>query len=440
MQADVHGSADSDAVRQISSGRAISTRSSSTQIGVDACGPGSSVPSLSKEKEALGIGMARPDDGNNDATVGDEAGAQVFPVLSKLKAISLVATLTAAMILNSSSYSLAFGSLLLLFGRLADIHGHKLVFTLGMGWFCIWSIAVGLAPNEISIDLFRAFQGMGAGAAIPAALGILGSSFAPSQAKSAAFATFSAGAPIGGSLGCVFGGVFTQYATWRAIFYVSAGLAALICVAGYFVIPPDHWKTPYIPVLFCVGIIMIAAFWFWEKHVEFGRCGVPLMRTSLWHKGKFAPVMLLAGLGWAGFSSFMFFSTLWFQDFEGLTPIMATVRFLPSPVTGIVLNVLVQRVSAPYWEFQFPSFILVVFGADFVFSVGIMYVSKIAGPGEQALAGGVFNMVTQVGTAIGLAIMTVIQAKVTASEVERLGGVYNPNSVRIISLHSRLVS
>jgi MFS family permease len=63
-----------------------------------------------------------------------------------------------------------------------------------MSWGSLWAIAVALAPNEISIDIFRAIQGLGAAAAIPASLGILASSFNPSRRKSIAFATFAAGA------------------------------------------------------------------------------------------------------------------------------------------------------------------------------------------------------------------------------------------------------
>ncbi|KAM0751514.1 putative efflux transporter [Meredithblackwellia eburnea MCA 4105] len=446
-----------------------------------------------------------------------------FPVLSTFQSVMLIGTMTCAMILNimqvqsivltlehigkdlhisipnyqwlSSSYALSFGGLLLLFGRIADLFGHKRVFLMGMSWFCIWSVAVGVAPNEISIDLFRALQGAGAGAAIPSALGILGSSFAPSQLKSTAFATFAAGAPIGGVFGGVLGGIFAQYATWRAVFWFSAGFALMLVVCGYFFIPPDRkrhldedrsidwigaalvtsglvlatfaladgssaakgWKTPYIPALLVVGVILLATFWFWERHLEYSTNKKPLMRTSLWFKGRFAAVQLLACLGWSGFSSFMFFSIQYLQTYSELPPILATVRFLPSTVTGVILNIVValvahlvpaqillmlgglgtglapvlfaiQKVTAPYWEYQFPAFILTVFGADFVFATGIMYVSKVAGPGEQALAGGVFNMVTQVGTSIGLAIMSLIQSEVTRAETERLGFVYDPNS------------
>lgn len=62
-------------------------------------------------------------------------------------------------------------------------HRIDSVFLMGMSWFLVWSIAVAVAPNEVSIDIFRAMQGAGMGAAIPSALGILGRSFAPSQAK-----------------------------------------------------------------------------------------------------------------------------------------------------------------------------------------------------------------------------------------------------------------
>lgn len=453
--------------------------------------------------------------------------AHVFPKMSVFQATLLTLTMALSMTVNilqvqavtvsldpigldlhmeissyqwlTSAYALAFGAVLLLAGRLSDIYGHKLFFMGGLAWFSVWSIATGFAPNEISIDIFRAMQGAGLGTAIPSALGVLGSSFPPGQSKSTAFATFSAGAPIGASLGAVFGGILTEYAPpgWRATFFVSAGMGALLLIMAAFFVPkdpprdmtnrsvdwvgaalittgltlltfaladgssvPDGWRTPYIPVLFSLSIIILALFWFWEDHLEKSATGVPLMKTSLWFQGKFALVQLIAALGWSAFSSFMFFSTLYFQTYMNLSPILTTVRFLPAPVMGLCINIVVailasrapaqilimlgcigtalapllsavQKVDAPYWQYQFPAMLLSVFGADFIFATGIMYVSTVAGPGQQALAGGVFNMTTQVGTAVGLAIMTVIQSKVTASKTQELGGIYDPNSTNI---------
>jgi hypothetical protein len=271
--------------------------------------------------------------------------------------------------------------------------------------------------------------GAGLGAAIPAALGILGSSFAPVRPsllflpffmtelimgrrqgprKTTAFALFSAGAPMGGSLGAVIGGVFvssfsalpppsdadlppfsvTEYAPkgWRAVFYVLAGISALVGLSAFFVVPPDHekdrtltvdwvggalvtsavtlltfaladgegapdgvryflfsylslilslpifalssifpfpllnflsrssilvltlpfrqWRTPYIPALLAVSILLFLLFWFYERHLERNTTSAPLMRTEIWFKGRFAIVQLIGALGWSSFASY----------------------------------------------------------------------------------------------------------------------------------------
>lgn len=137
-----------------------------------------------------------------------------------------------------------------------------------------------------------------------------------------------------------------------------------------------------------------------------------------------------------------------------------------------------QDYSDPYWQWQFPAMILSVFGADFILCVspsygasrtgqrgttrpdicrwrsacGILYVSQVAGPGHQALAGSIFNMSTrelppqpaaeaddvadrgrstraEIGTGFGLAINTIVQDKVTKRRVEQLGQAYDPNAV-----------
>lgn len=140
-----------------------------------------------------------------------------------------------------TSYSLTFGCFLLLAGRISDLYGHKIVYLVGTSWFSIWALGCGFAPSEISLDIMRAFQGMGAAASIPSAMGIIAQSFAPGPSKSTAFATFSGGAALGGSLGNIFGGVLTSYAPpgWRAIFYVSSAMAFLIHAVAWFVVPRD---------------------------------------------------------------------------------------------------------------------------------------------------------------------------------------------------------
>lgn len=118
-----------------------------------------------------------------------------------------------------------------MFGRLADLFGRKKVFLAGTFWSLAWSLGSGFAPNAIALDVMRALHGMGSAATVPSAvssvlttnhlltslltsiqqIGILAHEFPPSRARSIAFATFSAGAPLGAAIGFVIGGVMTNY-------------------------------------------------------------------------------------------------------------------------------------------------------------------------------------------------------------------------------------
>jgi MFS family permease len=165
------------------------------------------------------------------------------------------------------------GSFLLLFGRLADLHGRRLTFLAGIAWFTIFSIGCGSAHNQISLDVMRAFQGLGIAASLPAAMGILAQSFERgSTIRTVAFGTFSSGAPIGAALGTSLGAVLTQLSryvyflpfsciywvglcsyrrygnfrqSWRSPFYFTAGLGALTFVIGLVAIDKDtHCLNP----------------------------------------------------------------------------------------------------------------------------------------------------------------------------------------------------
>ncbi|CCA74472.1 related to aminotriazole resistance protein, partial [Serendipita indica DSM 11827] len=100
-----------------------------------------------------------------------------------------------------SAFALSSGCMLLLFGRLADLYGRKLVWLIGSLWIVVISIACSFAKTGVQLIVLRAMHGMGPAAMIPAALGILAHAFPPSRARSTAFATFSAGAPLGGAIG-----------------------------------------------------------------------------------------------------------------------------------------------------------------------------------------------------------------------------------------------
>ncbi|KAG2359353.1 major facilitator superfamily domain-containing protein [Suillus spraguei] len=406
-----------------------------------------------------------------------------------------------------SAYSLSSGCLLLFFGRLADIHGRKKAFMIGTLCQVAFSLGAGFVQSGIALIILRAFQGIGTAAIIPSAVnGILGQAFPPSRMRSIAFATFAAGAPVGGAFGMIIGGVLTQISSyviscscetmhWRSSFYlvaamsaltgisgmisfdadvtsteavdwigasvVTVGLVLIIFVLGQGEVASQGWKTPYIITLLIVGIIMVLLFLLWERYLEqvmndSSRAPSPwtpppLMKLSLWTRarGRMAIIVVIAFLNWCGFISISFWAQLYYQDYVLLTPMQTMLRFIPVFVVGCLSNVFVGMFvgklplvifavsgtlltataailfalidpTATYWAFGFPSAV-VVFGADFVYSSGTIFIAKMAPPHERSVAGALFQTLTQLGGAVGLAISTLVFNIVVENESADVG-------------------
>ncbi|KAI0701230.1 efflux transporter [Cytidiella melzeri] len=388
----------------------------------------------------------------------------------------------------ASAFSLSSGCLLLLFGRIADLYGRKLVFLGGIAIMGVFSLGVGFAQTEITLDVLRGVQGMGGAAVIPASLGILAHAFPPSRARSIAFSTFAAGAPIGAAIGNVIGGALTEFTkpSWRSAFFLISGLSLLIFFGGLIFIdkdvPPEKedqrvdwigaflitaglvlivfvlsdgsiapqgWETDYIIAGLVLGTILLILFVIWQAYLENIQDSSdavhsmwtppPLMKLSIWTRsqGRMAVILWIAFLEWSSFLSWAFWVQLYYQNFLHLSPILTMVRLLPMSIVGCICNVLVAllvgrvevvflivcgtlltstanllfaviRPSSPYWAFGFPATVVSVFGADFVFAAGTLFVAKISLPQEQSVAGALFQTMSQLGASFGLAITTII--------------------------------
>ncbi|KAJ7032369.1 efflux transporter [Mycena alexandri] len=456
------------------------------------------------------------------------------PRRSNWRGVAIAATCTAAMLVNSSNntsvaialptigadlharaaalqwlvsaYSLSSGCLLLFCGHLADVHGRKRVFVIGSIILFAFTLACGFVHDEVTLAVLRGFQGVGGAATIPAALGILAHEFPPSsgRARAAAFASFSAGGPIGAALGMILGGLLTQLSkyTWRAQFYLSAGIAFATLVLGIFAMeasppqvlparprdtrtdwpgailsaaglillvfvlgqgagpgPHHHWYGPHIISILLLSILLLALFATWEGiltrigNTQFGRairdnCYMksaanytppPLLPPSIFTRagGRVGVVYGIALLQFAAFMIWAFWVQLYYQVYIGYSPVRTVVRLTPMFVTGIICNVVVAlivrrvptqlilasgtlttsiapllfaliRPSAPYWAFGFPAAVCSVVGVDFLFAAGMLLVSDAVDPGEQSVAGGVFQTMTQLGTSFGVTASTIL--------------------------------
>src|SRR4051794_809420 len=137
-----------------------------------------------------------------------------------------------------TSYSLIFGSLLLLGGRAADLLGRRRVFLSGLVIFTGASLLTALAGDASTLFAARAGQGLGAALLSPAALSILTSSFhGPERAK--ALGAWGAVGGAGAAIGVLLGGALTELVDWRAIFFINLPAGVLLAAAATRLLPAD---------------------------------------------------------------------------------------------------------------------------------------------------------------------------------------------------------
>lgn len=385
-----------------------------------------------------------------------------------------------------SAYSLAFGCFLLLWGRIADLYGKRIIFIYGSAWVALTTLVNPFIRNEIAFDVFRGLQGLGAAANVPTAIGILGTTFPPGKAKNYAFASYAAGAPLGSVFGNLLGGLIASYADWTWVFWALAIIAACITIAGVFVIPPPPttlrargvkikatvdwvgavlitvglilllfaltqgnvvgWSTPWIPVLIVVAVILITLFVFWQRHLEKTGKQTPLMKVSVFRNPRFSAAMAIMALFFGCFNGYLIFVTYYFQDYQDLSPIQTTLRFIPTGVVGILTAGVVGKLigivptymlllfgnlacsiacllfavpippaTTSYFAYGLPAMVLSVFGADTAWPCLTLFTSSALPQADQAMGGALVNAVGQIGRAIGLAIGTAVQTAVMAN-------------------------
>jgi len=131
-----------------------------------------------------------------------------------------------------TAYALAFGSLLLLGGRLSDLFGRKRAFLAGATGFALASALGGAAGSFAMLVTARAVQGVFAALLAPAALSVVSRTFTDPHERGKAFGVYGAIAGGGGAAGLLLGGVLTEYASWRACLYVNLGFALPAALAG----------------------------------------------------------------------------------------------------------------------------------------------------------------------------------------------------------------
>lgn len=279
-----------------------------------------------------------------------------------------------------TAYALAFGSLLLLGGRLGDILGRRKMFTYGVLLFAFASLLGGFAPNQELLLASRALQGAGAALASPAALALINTTFPAGKERNRAMATYAAMSGAGAAVGLILGGFLTEV-DWRWTFFVNVPIGlfvayiaprvlvesegndatldlpgAVLGTAGLFGIvyglshaaePTASWGDFMTLFPLIAGIAVIAAFVAVELKAKHPLLPMRILGDRNRAVSLFA--MLLVG---AGMFAMFFFLSLFLQQVLLYSPVKAGFAFLPFSI-GIavaagIASALVAKVD-PRW-------------------------------------------------------------------------------------------
>jgi EmrB/QacA subfamily drug resistance transporter len=263
-----------------------------------------------------------------------------------------------------TAYTLAFGSLLLLGGRLADLLGRKVTFLAGLAGFAGVSAIGGASVNFAMLITARACQGAFAALLVPSALSLLTTTFTAPKDRSRAFAVYGAIAGAGGAIGLLLGGALTEYLSWRWTLYVNlifagvafAGGAVLLrrqpspgrprldipgvvlvssgvfcLVYGFSNAAARNWHTPSTWGFLAAGGVLLAGFAAWQA-----RAAHPLLPPRVVadrnRGGAYASMFIAA----AGLFGIFLFLTYYLQQTLGYSPLVTGVAVLPMSA-GLIL-------------------------------------------------------------------------------------------------------
>ncbi len=374
-----------------------------------------------------------------------------------------------------TAYTLAFGGLLLLGGRIADFGGRRRMFVVGLVGFAGASALGGLAPDQALLFGARALQGAFAAVMAPAALSLLTITFRDDPKERAkAFGAYGAVSGAGGAIGVLAGGILTQYASWRWCLLVNVPIALLAALAasrtvhesraegttrydlpgallstfglvalvyGFTKADSDGWASATTLTLLAVAVILLVSFVVVESRSR--NPLLPLRVVMDRNRGGAFLASLLTGAGL--FAMFVFLS-YYLQSVLHYSALKAGIAFLPF-AGGIILaagasSALVPRIGprAPmtvglliaalglawltqigvhtsFWTHVLPPEILMSVGLGLAFPAMSSTALINVRDRDSGVASALVNTTQQVGGSLGTALLNTIAATATASYI-----------------------
>ena len=374
-----------------------------------------------------------------------------------------------------TAYTLAFGGLLLLGGRIADLVGRKRTFVIGLVGFAAASALGGAATNAGMLFGARALQGAFAAVLAPSALSLLTTTFTDPKERGKAFGIYGALAGSGAAIGFMVGGLLTEYLDWRWCLYVNVPIA-VVAVFGALALlhdRPGHsgarlyvpgvllgcgglvaivygfseaqsrgWTDALVLALFAAGVVMLAVFVWWQS-----RAPSPLLPLHIIRDRNRAGCFLTMALAVIGMFGLFLFMTYYLQAVLAYSPVKTGLAFLPLTgaiiigstqisarllprvpprmlmVPGMILAatgmVLLTQITthSSYASEILPALLLLGLGMGLTFMPVFATATAGVAPQDSGVTSATVNTSQQVGGSIGTALLNTIATTSTATYV-----------------------
>jgi len=387
-----------------------------------------------------------------------------------------------------TAYSLAFGSLLLLGGRVADYVGRKKIFIIGLVGFAIASAIGGFAANQGELFAMRGLQGLFGALLAPASLSLINVTFKVPKERAVAFGVYGAISGGGAAVGLIMGGLLTEYANWRWCLFVNAPIALLAVllalpfvheskadgdnkydipgaitatlglvslVYGFSQAATNGWGNVHTYPYFMGAFVLLFIFFIIETRVDSPLLPIRVL-TERNRAGSYIG-SLLVGVGL--FAMFLFLS-IYMQSFLHYSPLRAGFAFLPFTV-GIIIGAGVASQLLPkigprplmvvgmslatvgilmfsritptsgYISHLLVPMVIMSFGCALYFIPNASTGLHNAGEHDTGVASALINTTQQIGGSLGAALLNTIAIASTNSyrkEHASLGALLEPNA------------
>jgi EmrB/QacA subfamily drug resistance transporter len=339
-----------------------------------------------------------------------------------------------------NAYALTFGGLLLLGGRIADRYGQRRTFIAGAALLTVASLLGGLAQDQAWLLSARAVQGVSAALVAPAALALLTGTFAEGPERNKAMGVYGAVSGVGGALGNVLGGVFTDELSWRWVLFINVPIGAFVVLAatrafresqpaggrldlpgalsvtagmslivyGLINAASHAWGSTATVVPLAVGCALLIAFLVIEA-----RSASPLMPLRIFRNGnRSSSYGIMFAIG-SSLIVLFYFLTLYIQIVLRFSPLRTGFAFLAfafgTAVCATMSSSVIGRVG--------PRPLLIV--GTLVSAGGMFWLSGI--DADSGYAGSLFGPLLIVGSGIGLCFVPLTLAAVAGVRGEESG-------------------